>query len=343
MKNFFFAAAISAVCMCTVSCSSESLSTEGLDVNKRQNVLYVEEATKTTVAETEGTGSVRQWTLSDGQTVNARYDGSFAVESINIINIDEAVIDDNRITVYVDVEAQSTSGGRMKKSVSYDKIVRASEPDEPSVPDEPIVVPAGPTYRVECDTVMKVRSSLIRMQHRAVLVTTFEDGTEKRDTLASGNFIVCEFSKEELTSEIYSLNGAQNVEVATYLSNASTENSVEGLYSLSKVSGEQKFLISWLSSARSEMKKEHTTPLTMTSISFDYDDEEKGIHVHEKYAFNFSCEEYSSKVERNQNLSDVTESDHLYHYDGDLVKTFKLKVNDQLFGYKDIRTNVFVY
>lgn len=337
-KFFFYAVTVVMASVIMTSCSSEELSSETFNVNKKENVLYVDEATETTVASTEGTGSVRQWTMSDGQIVNARYDGAFDAQEINIVKIDEARIDENRMTVYVDVEARSTSGGKMTRSVSYDKIVRNAE--EPT-PDDPII-PAGPSYKVETDTTMLYGSLGIRMKHIATLITTYEDGRVEKEELSSKVFVVCEFSRYEHNSTCYTQCVASDVKVSTYLDDVTTENSVDGYYTIEMKKGEQKFAVDFIGDSGYALQKVHGTLLTERSVSFNYDDDVRNIHVHEAYPFTFKCEKASEKV-IDAGIEDEYTSEHLYHYVGSQVTTFNLSLNGYIFDQKSVVTNVMKY
>lgn len=329
--NLFIAVCGMLVANMFVSCSSEDVMSEDFTADKAMNLITLEAPITTTVESTEGQGSVRRWTLSDGQTVTARHSGNIDVNSIEIVNIDETPVDDNTVNVHVTVASRSAAN-TLTKSVSYAKVVKAEPaPAEPTIVREYFAADTTMIYKTYKSGMVKVS-----MQHKLYQVTEWSDNRQDSVQVWDKTIKVATSVAGLSEGRAYSRTAAKDFQHSYSLVWYESAEEQDESFSIQTRKGEFVYVVDYINDANYPMKSDHHVMAEESTVKCSYNGYEAVYDFH--WAANFAGQE-----EVNKNLEDETRGNYTYQYEANSIGSWKVSLSGTEVGIHKVDIDVLRY
>ncbi len=313
------------------SCSSEDLMSETLTAEKTENIISLEAPVETKVSSTEGQGSVRRWTLSDGQTVTARHSGNIDVNSIEIVNIDEVPVDDNTVNVNVTVASRSAAN-TITKSVSYAKVVKEeAAPAEPTIIHEYFAADTTMVYKTYESGTVKVS-----MQHKLYQITEWSDARQDSTQIWDKTIKVAKTFLGTSVGRAYSRTEAKNFQHSSSLVWYESAEEQDESFTIQTRKGEFVFVVDYINDANYPMKSDHHVVAEESTVKCSYNGYEA------VYDFRWSAN-FAGQEEVDKNLEDETRGNYTYQYEANSIGSWKISLSGAEVGVRKVDIDVLRY
>lgn len=328
-KNIFRSLIMFAACvfgnLVFTSCSGEDLEVENLSAECVKSLIVCDNPAKTAVLNTEGEGTIRRWTLSDGQTVTARHTGNIDVDNIEIVDVNETPGEDDNTTMVNVVVASKSRANTITRSVSYAKMVKAT-------PEPPIVEPTITREYFVADTTMRYTaynntSKMFRvfMDHRLAKVSEWSDGRKDTAEVWNKSWMIAQTFFAPTKGRIYSTTAAKDITYKAKLNRYSTEESKDDAFTLNNEVGNFLFDADYVCDAKEPQRWNASVGTTLTNVTVSYE----GYNA--SYTFDFTID-FVNRKEENRGIGNEVRNNHEYVYETTTFVTWNISLNGQKIG-----------
>lgn len=333
-KNLLFVALMSCITVFT-SCSGEDLMSENLTAEKAEDLITVEAPVTTTVASTEGQGSVRRWRLSDGQIVTAHHESNgIELNEIKLVSIDETPKDENTVNVCVTVSSRSAAN-TITKSVSYAKMVKevAPTPAEPTIIREFFAADTTLTVKKYDNASLTVTATL---QHTLYKVTEWSDGRNDSIQIWNKDFLVAKTYLSANEGKIYSRTAAADLKYSAKIDWSDSSEEKNGAFTITKRNGPLRFFADYVCDANYAQQWDGRIKAEEATVEVAYE----GYNA--TYDFHLAVD-FIDQKEENRGLENEIRSNYEYVYEATSVGNFNVSLNGVSLGTHKVDIDVLRY